>query len=175
MYDMMKPSDDSIPPIFLVGTFRDTPSKNGIKVDDQMLNSISRELREHFLHVPVENRWLKHIQFYDSERIFAAIENCPSNRDEGKESGAEMLQRKMLETMKGLRFIKEKRPLKWLKFEEIIFAKRKETKDGKKPLLAERTKLHEEASELKFSDEEFDLLLQFFHDLGTIVNPSKLP
>ena len=73
--------------------------------------------------------------------------------------------------MKGLRFIKEKRPLKWLKFEEIIFAMQK---DGKKPILAERTKLHKEARELKFPDEEFDLLLQFFHDLGTIVNPSKL-
>ena len=164
-------SDSSIPPIFLVGTFRDTPSTNGIKVDDEMLNSIGCELRTHFLDAPVKNRWVKHIQFFDSGRIFAAIENCPNNRDATKESGAELLRRKMLGTMKGLRFIKEKRPLKWLKFEEIIFAMRK---DGKKPILAERTKLHKEARELKFPDEEFDLLLQFFHDLGTIVNPSKL-
>ena len=47
-------------------------------------------------------------------------------------------------------------------------------KDAKKPILVEQDKLHDEARELKFSDEEFDLLLQFFHDLGTIVNPSKL-
>ena len=164
-------SDGSIPPIFLVGTFRDTPSTNGIKVDDEMLNSIGCELRTHFLDAPVENRWVNHIQFFNSDRIFAAIENCPNNRDTTKESGAELLRRKMLGTMKGLRFIKEKRPLKWLKFEEIIFAMRK---DGKKPILAEWTKLHKEARELKFPDEEFDLLLQFFHDLGTIVNPSKL-
>ena len=73
--------------------------------------------------------------------------------------------------MKKLRFIKEKRPLKWLKFEEIVFAMRK---DVKMPKLADRTKLHEHARGLKFSDEEFHLLLQFFHDLGTIVYPSKL-
>ena len=166
-----KASDGSIPPIFLVGTFRDTPSTNGIKVDDEMLNLIGCELRTHFLDAPVENRWVKHIQFFDSDRIFAAIENYPNNRDTTKESGAELLRRKILGTMKGLRFIKEKRPLKWLKLEEIIFAMRK---DGKKPILAERTKLHKEARELKFPDKEFDLLLQFFHDLGTIVNPSKL-
>ena len=165
-------SDGSIPPIFLVGTFRDTPSTNGIKVDDEMLNSIGCELRTHFIDAPVENRWVKHIQFFDSDRIFAAVENCPNNRDARKESGAELLRRKMLGTMKGLRFIKEERPLKWLKFEEIIFAMRK---DGKKPILVERDTLREEARELKFPDEEFHLLLQFFHDLGTIVNPSKLP
>ena len=173
-----KASDSSIPPIFLVGTFRDTPSKNGIRIDDQMLNSISCELRRHFLDSPVENRWVKHIQFYDDDndtRIFAAIENSPNNRDMRKKSGAEILQRKMLGTMKDLPFIKEKRPLKWLKFEEIIFAMRKDVKDGKKPMLAERAKLCEKARGLKFPDEEFDLLLQFFHDLGTIVNPSKLP
>jgi len=167
-------SDSSIPPIFLVGTFRDTPSKNGNKVNDQMLTSISSELNSHFLGPDVENRWVEHIQFYDNDnekRIFAAIENCPDYVNTTKKSGAEILQRKMLGTMKNLRFIKEKRPLKWLKFEEIIFAMRK---DGKKSILAERTKLLEEARELKFPDEEFDLLLQFFHDLGTIVNPSKL-
>ena len=167
-------SDGSIPPISLVGTFRDTPSKSGIKIDGQMLKSISRELRRHFLDAPVENRWVKHIQFYDSDnekRIFAAIENCPDNLDMKKGSGAEILQRKMLGTMKNLKFIKEKRPLKWLKFEEIIFAMRK---NGKKPILAERARLREEARELNFPDEEFDLLLQFFHDLGTIVNPSEL-
>ena len=164
-------SDSSIPPIFLVGTFRDTPSKNGIKIDHQKLKSISCELRRRFFDSKEENRWLKHIQFYGSDNeqmIFAAIENS----DVRKTSGAEMLQREMLRTLKKLRFMKEERPLKWLKFEEIIFAMRK---DGKKSTLAERAKLREETRELKFSDAEFDLLLQFFHDLGTIVNPSKLP
>ena len=168
-------SDSNIPPIFLVGTFRDTPSKSGIEIDDQMLKAMNQELRRHFLDAPVENRWVKHIQFYDDDsekRIFAAIENCPDNLDMKKGSGAEILLSKMLGTMKNLRFIKEKRPLKWLKFEEKIFAMRK---DVKKPILAERAKLCEEARELRFPDEEFDLLLQFFHDLGTIVNPSKLP
>ena len=172
-----KASDGSIPPIFLVGTFRDTPSKNGIKVDDELLKSISCELRRHLLDAPVENRWVKHIQFYDSDNdnekwIFAAVENCPRNQDVRKKSGAEILQKEILGKMKSLGYIKEKRPLKWLKFEEIIFAMRK---DVKKPILAELSKLQEEARDLKIPDEEFDLLLQFFHDLGTIVNPSKLP
>ena len=144
-------------------------------VDDELLNSISCELRRHLLDAQVENRWVKHIQFYDSDNekwIFAAIENCPKNHDVRKKSGAEILQKEILGTLKSLGYIKEKRPLKWLKFEEIIFAMRK---DVKQPILAELSKLHEEARDLKISDEEFDFLLQFFHDLGTIVNPSKLP
>ena len=161
---------DSIPPIFLVGTHKDTPTET----DQQTLESIDQELKEHFCEGEVAKRWEEHIRFDDNGKVFAAVENSKDRQDQRKESGVELLQRRLLEAMKRLRFIREKRPIRWLKFEEEVFAMRRAVHG--RPVLTKRAELRERAKGLKFrieKDEEFDLMLQFFHDLGTVVNPSK--
>ena len=161
---------DSIPPIFLVGTHKDTPAET----DQQTLDSIDQELKKHLCEGEVAKRWEKHISFDNTGKVFAAVENSKGSPEQRKESGVETLQQRLLETMKRLRFIREKRPIRWLKFEEEVFAMRRAVHG--KPVLTPRAELRERAKGLKFrieKDEEFDLMLQFFHDLGTVVNPSK--
>ena len=163
---------DSIPPIFLVGTHKDTPTE----MDHQTLESIDKELKKHFCEGEKAKRWEDHIKFDDNGKVFAAVENSKGSPEQREDSGVETLQRRLLETMKKLKFIREKRPIRWLKFEEEVFAMRRAVHG--RPVLTQRAKLRERAKGPKLrieKDEEFDLMLQFFHDLGTVINPSKFP
>ena len=161
---------DSIPPIFLVGTHKDTPTE----MDHQTLESIDQELKKHFCEGEEAKRWEDHIKFDDNGKVFAAVENSKGSPEQREDSGVETLQRRLLDTMKKLKFIREKRPIRWLKFEEEVFAMRRAVHG--RPVLTQRAELRERAKGPKLrieKDEEFDLMLQFFHDLGTVINPSK--
>lgn len=170
---------DSIPPIFLVGTHKDTPDTHKdtpTEMDHQTLESIDQELKKHFCEGEEAKRWEDHIKFDDNGKVFAAVENSKDSPEQREDSGVEKLQRRLLETMKKLKFIREKRPIRWLKFEEEVFAMRRAVHG--RPVLTQRAELRERAKGPKLrieKDEEFDLMLQFFHDLGTVINPSKFP
>ncbi len=157
--------DKEPPPVYLVGTHRYTPNASGELVDGSTLKQVDEDLDKWFLHDP---RLVDHIQLVEGS-VMATVENSKG----GEEGGAEMLRKVILEKANELPFIgRERYPLKWLKFEDGLFKIRQQV-----PLLGivERESIESEATKCGIGDPEMiDLALGFFHDLGTIVDPSKI-
>ncbi len=159
-----KASEKDRPPIYLVGTHRDTPNEEG---ECANLEEVNDDLEKQFLR---NEHLTDHIQCVDGQ-VMVAVENSTC----GREGGAEKLRNVILKKANELPFIKyERRPLKWLKFEEELFKMRKQVPYGKLGIV-KRESLKIRAQKCGIDDSEtIDLALGFFHDLGTIVDPGKL-
>ena len=163
------PDDEKMKRVFLVGTHMSPKNpEQGKQITEDELEQIHQMLEKTFYDS--DPRFANHLQFPGpTDRIFAAIENSYDGPDERKASGAEALQQKLTQTSKCLKFLKEKYPLLWLRFEAQLMRMREEKQRGNTSQVVKLPEVICCAQQCGIVDEEeIDLALQFFHDTGTI-------
>ncbi|XP_071481650.1 probable serine/threonine-protein kinase pats1, partial [Diadema antillarum] len=133
------------PPIFIVGTHRESVDKDSEKRDNKV-DSIFTEIRNAIKKRPFEN----HVR----TKIYA-VENSLGDIDEEI-----VALRKDIEIeVKKQSYMGEEIPIKYLQFEDAVVKDKEDFKEFKK--VAEMVEMG--------SDEEIVTMLHFYHDLGFIV------
>ena len=103
--------------------------------------------------------------FFEGDRIMALVESSIENNEDA--SGAKVVREKLQSLGKFHPSNKDELPLSYLRLESKIFAKRSENK----LFLVPRDEVKQWANDSDIED--VNVALDFFHDIGIIVNPSK--
>ena len=152
--------------MILVGTHRSPPGQEPIS--DEELSKIDAKLCELFKNTPILDD-----VFRAGDTVWtAAIESSLDGEDQREESGASPLQKAIHEAWNELPFKDEAYPTTWLRFEAFLQRKR-----GTDTQIVEASSIKKEAKE-KFgigdeNEEDIELALGFFHDIGSLVYPSE--
>ena len=175
------PEDENMKRVFLVGTHMSPKNpEQGKCITEDELQKIHALLENAFYSRSgdPQSRFANHLQFPGpSNRIFAAIENSfdKSTSEERKKSGAKALQQKLTQTSENLKFLKEKYPILWLRFEALLIRLREARQHSKASQVVKLAKVRNLALQCGIEDQEqIDQALLFFHDTGTIICLSKL-
>ena len=142
-------------PIFLVGTHK-------AKVDEKQVKYADRLLVKHF-----EDAFGSRLVRKSEDKCIFAVENSHCQDDEG----VSCLITTIKKEASNLSFVSEELPVKWLHCEEEIFTRQQDPNCEKCLSIEEVRKLFEEKCHVQFTDEEFRLMLNFFHDSGLIILP----
>lgn len=147
--------------VILVGTHRGPYSgadDSFEKLTEKEKSSIDGRLKEDLKDHSV-------FSFFEDDRIMALVESSIENNEDA--SGAKVVRKKLQNLGEFHPSNKDELPLSYLRLESKIFAKRSENKLF---LIA-----HDEV--VKWANdsdiEDVNVALDFFHDIGIIVNPSK--
>ena len=148
------------PEVILVGTHRGpyygTYGFNLLTKEEERY--INEELIKH-----LKNRSV--FSFFKKNRIMALVESSIDNNED--DSGVKVVREKLLKLGEAHPGNKEELPLSYLRLESKIFDKRSDSKLFLIP--------HEEVEQwaTDCDIEDVDVALDFFHDIGIIVNPRK--
>ena len=160
-------SEPHLKRIILVGTHSNPPGEDPITDED--LAKIDAKLIGMFESTPIFNDMFR----AEDKLWIAAVENSLDQQPRREESGAVSLQRAIHDAWNDLPFKNEQYPTTWLLFEAYLQERRSEST----PIVD--AKSMKEAAREKFGigeeeEEDIEMALGFFHDIGTIVYPSKL-
>ena len=147
--------------VILVGTHRG-PYHNVRGFDaltDEQQKYIDRSLKEHLKNLCV-------FSFFKDDRVMGLVESSIENNE--VDSGAKVVRDKLQRLGEAYPRNKEELPLSYLQLESKIF----EEISKKKSYLVPRDEVEMWAKDLGIED--INVALDFFHDIGIIINPSKL-
>ena len=148
--------------VFIVGTHK-------ADVEAAQMAEIHLKLKEQFSN----KRFFDDIHLFEqgeNDSIFAAIENSFDKLNQRQESGIEDLKKELLKASESLPFLKEVRPISWLRLEDALHQKKKETSS---PIMKWQD-VAEIAKQCGVNAvNEIHIALQFFHDTGTIIYPGE--
>ena len=146
--------------VILVGTHRGPYSgADGFeKLTEEEKSYINRQLKNHLKDHSV-------FSFFEGDRIMALVESSIENNQDA--SGAKVVRKKLQSLGEFHPSNKDELPLSYLRLESKIFAKRSENK----LFLVPRDEVKQWANDSDIED--VNVALDFFHDIGIIINPSK--
>ena len=152
--------------VILVGTHMAPKDiRQGKPLTDDDLNEVDKMLSTEFYHK--DTRYLGDIWYTGKKRrMFVAVECSRDKPDEREESGVLFLQNQLLEATAQLSFLNRLHPVVWLKFENEL--KRMRERNCSIVQL--------ESIQIvgrKSGVEDVEAVLKYFHDIGTIIYPSK--
>ena len=151
--------------VFLVGTHK-------AEVTADQMDKINEKLQKLF---PTK-RFFNDIHMYEEkDSIFAAVENSFDKLSQRVDSGINGLKSELLKATKVLPFLEELRPISWLRFENALLQRRKQMDDASPPVmkLQDVTNIAKQCGMHVDQPNNVHIALQFFHDTGTIIYPSK--
>ena len=143
-------------PMFLVGTHRD-------QVEDADVDRAEQATYDAFF----QGFGQQLVPSKDKCYLFA-VDN-PRGSDD---SGAVNLKKMIEKEAHRLEHVEEKLPVRWLHFEEEILRRHQSTEEPRCVLKERVRKMCEEIEVMR--DDEFDGMLQFFHDSGVIILPGEI-
>ena len=159
------------PKIFLVGThkcpsFVSSDEKDVAESDLEMVD----KLLKNKLLLGSDDRFLNSVVYTDDEKCFFALENSMSPKVTGKrnESGIIPIQKKLKKIVGELKFFKIVVPISWMKFEKKLMDMREEL--HKAPLSTTRDDVWAWAKGCGMDEEEFQVAMQYFHDIRIIID-----
>ena len=149
--------------IILVGTHRGPYSgADGFEsLSEEQKRSINEILKKHLKNRPV-------FKFFKGDRIMALVESSIENNEDA--SGAQVVREKLLSLGKTHPGNKYELPLSYLRLEAKIFEERSKRSENKLFLIP-RDEVEGWVND--FGIEDINVALNFFHDIGIIINPSK--
>ena len=145
--------------VILVGTHR------GPHHDFDELNEKSKCDINGFLKKELKNNFV--FSFFKDDRIMALVENSIENNED--RSGAKVVRERLKVLGEGHPGNKDDLPLSYLRLESKIFEERSER--SKNNFLAPRDEVEKWAD--NFGIDDIGVALDFFHDIGIIVNPGE--
>ena len=151
--------------VFLVGTHK-------AEVTADQMDEINKKLQDQFS----TKRFFDDIHMYEEkDNIFAAVENSFDKLSQRVDSGINGLKSELLKATKVLPFLEELRPISWLRFENALLQRRKQMDDASPPVmkLQDVTDIAKQCGMYVDQPNDVHIALQFFHDTGTIIYPSK--
>ena len=159
--------------VLLVGTHRSPKGVAPLTIEELLL--IDKALSEECsCHPSILNELYR----ADLKLWFAAVENSTDGREENdrKESGARSLQKAIHCAWNDLPFKDEEYPTTWLRFEAFLNRMHSQGTPHTPLVVAEtiRQRAKKEYGIGEEKEDDVELALGFFHDIGTIVYPSKL-
>lgn len=149
------------PKVILVGTHRGPyygPNGFDILTDEQQ-RCIDERLKKHLKNLSV-------FTFFKGDKIMALVESSIQNDEEA--SGAKVVREKLRSLGDNHPGNKDDLPISYLRLESKIFEERSKSK----LLLIPYDEVEQWARD--FGIEDINVALDFFHDIGIIINPSKL-
>lgn len=103
--------------------------------------------------------------FFEGDKIMALVENSIENDED--DSGAKVIRKKLQSLGENHPGNKDDLPLSYLRLESKIFEERSKNQS----FLVPRREVEQWAND--FGIEDINVALDFFHDIGIIINPSK--
>ena len=156
--------------VVLVGTHRGpyiVPGPERLNVlipeDDNLIKKI---MEEHF----DKEDYVKQLQFFDDNSLVAMVENSIRGDDSKRGSGAEVIRKKLSNLGDKHPSNKEDLPISYLQLELHIFRERRQHRDGMQSLVSRK---EVESWAKIYGIDDPSVPLTFFHDIGTIIDPSK--
>ena len=148
------------PRVILVGTHRGPyDGADGFNIiTEEQQSYINKSLKKHLKNQSV-------FKFFKGDRIMALVESSIENKEDI--SGAKVVREKLQSLGEGHPGNKDDLPLSYLRLESKIFEERSKNKS----FLIPHGEVKQWANE--FGIEDLKTALDFLHDIGIIVNPSK--
>ena len=149
--------------VILVGTHRGPYSgSHGFKeLTENEINDVNERLIDALKDHSV-------FSFFDGDRIMALVESSIENNEDA--SGAKEVRKKLQKLGEFHPSNKDELPLSYLRLESKIFEERSKRSE-KNLFLVRRDEVEKWANDSDIED--INVALDFFHDIGIIVNPSK--
>jgi ankyrin repeat protein/GTPase SAR1 family protein len=145
------------PPVFLVGTHRGPYDGCGEEKGFQLLDRArEEEIISELSRLKVQDRYKYHLM---TSSPFHFVE---SSIEDEESSGAKSLKQALEKIADTLPFIHDRYPIRWLQLQEGLEKK-------------ELVRIEEVRRLLDVKEEQIDLALKFFHDIGIITYPRVIP